>query len=165
MSLDSPKPIKKWPIGVIVSRSFDNPDLLVDILSPHIDQIEHVHTNGSQPGAKLVEDFCRDNKLVYTVWPSTRHAFYANGRVIDNSRFVYIITDGHSKSAKQAETECIAKPIKFKVLHYDPVTAWKQKVEWAREIFTANPSLCDNTVETPVEALKEALEAIRKVLK
>ncbi len=163
MSLDTPKPTKKWPIGVIVSRSFDNPDLLVDILSPHIDQIEHVHTNGSQPGAKLVEDFCRDNKLTYTVWPSTRHAFYANGRVIDNSRFVYIITDGNSKSAKQAETECAAKPIRCKVLHYDPVTAWKQKVEWAREVlagFEEPPE--DNPAEG---GYREALEAIRKVLK
>lgn len=163
MSLDTPKPVKKWPIGVIVSRSFDNPDLLVDILSPHIEQIEHVHTNGSQPGAKLVEDFCRDNKLVYTVWPSTRHAFYANGRVIENSSFVYIITDGHSKSAKQAEEECRAKPVKYKVLHYDPATAWKQKVEWAREVLAGFE---EPPADAPAEGgYREALEAIRKVLK
>lgn len=166
MSLDSPKPVKKWPIGVIVSRSFDNPDLLVDILSPHIEHIDHVHTNGSQPGAKLVEDFCRDNKLVYTVWPSTKHAFYANGRVVDNSSFVYIITDGKSKSAKQAEAECVAKPIRFKVLHYDPVTAWKQKVEWAREVLARFPTPADDSTDSPeVAPFREAIEGIRKVLK
>lgn len=166
MSLSSPVPPRKWPIGIIVSRSFDNSDLLTTVLSQHIESISHVHTNGSQPGSKLVEDFCRDNKLTYTVHPSTRHAFVANNEVIDRSSFVYIITDGQSKAAKHAEEQCAAKPVKFRVLHYDPVTAWKQKVEWAREILSGFPEPAEDSTDSPeIAPFREAIEAIRKVLK
>lgn len=165
MSLDSPVPPKQWPVGIIVSRSFDNPDLLPDCIGEHIASISHIHTNGAQPGSKLVEDFCRDSKIPYTVHPSTIHAFTANNEVVDASAFVYIVSDGKSKSAKNAEERCVAKGIKHKVLHYDPVNEWKKKVEWANEILGNMPKLAKGAAEQPVEVLRDTLEGVRKVLK
>ncbi len=156
MSLITPAAApKQWRLGIIVSRSFDNPDVLPDFLAEFIPVISHVHTNGAPPGGKLVEDFCRENKLSYTVWSTTANAFHANCQVIENSDSVYIVSDGKSKSAKQAEERCVAKKIKCKVLFYDPVTDWKKKVEDAREILATAPD----------DILVEIVEGLRKVLK
>ena len=165
MSLTTPTPIKQWPVGIIVSRSFDNPDLLPDCIAEKIALISHIHTNGAQPGSKLVEDFCRDSKIPYTVHPSTIHAFTANNEVVDSSAFVYIVSDGKSKSAKNAEERCAAKGIKFKVLHYDPVNDWKRKVEFANEVLGTMPKLAKGETEHPVEILRDIIEGVRKVLK
>jgi hypothetical protein len=139
--------------------------LLPDCIGDKIAFISHIHTNGAQPGSKLVEDFCRDSKIPYTVHPSTIHAFTANNEVVDASAFVYIVSDGKSKSAKNAEERCAGKTIKFKTLHYDPVNEWKRKVEFANEILGQMPKLAKGATEQPVEVLRDTLEGIRKVLK
>lgn len=165
MSLTTQTPPKQWPVGIIVSRSFDNPDLLSDCIGEKIAHISHIHTNGAQPGSKMVEDFCRDNKIPYTVHPSTIHAFTANNEVVDSSVFVYIVSDGKSKSAKNAEERCAAKGTRSKILYYDPVNDWKRKVESANEILGNMPKLAKGETEQPVEILRDTIEGIRKTLK
>jgi hypothetical protein len=156
MSLSQTEQIKQFEIGVIISRSFDNRELLDAHLGPHVVNISHVHTNAPEPGGAFLEKFARDNALPLTIWPTSQHAFVSLNNVLDHSKFIYIITDGKSKIADMAKVECEKKKLKYKVIEYDPTEYWRSKVIKVSEVLAAIPSeeISGN----------EAIKAIAKII-
>jgi hypothetical protein len=157
MALETTKPIKLWNVGVIISRSFDNPDFLDDTLLPHRESIGHIYSNAPAPGGLILEAFVREQGIPYTLFPTTEHTFVSVRRVLESSDFVYVISDGESKIAKKAEEECVLRKIRHKVLTYSPFIHWRDQVGKIGEILSAIPT-------EEIEA-NPALKAIRRVLK
>jgi len=130
--------IKRFRIGVIASKSFDDPDFLSERLGPHLDQIIHLYTNGVNP---LVTEFARINGVSYSVFPPNRgnSIIWSNNRIIENADKVYILAAPGSSSAKMAEEECRKKGVKFELIEREPVGHWKQKALAAGEVLDAIP--------------------------
>ncbi len=173
MSLSTPTPVRKFALGVVCSRSFDRPTVLHDLLGDKLDRVSHVYSIGALPGGAVVEEFARTNGIDFTVYPSTQHTFRAVSRVIEASEFVYILSDGESKMAAFAKTECEAKValvkreqeqqinagrvFTFKEVAYDAVTLWRETVANVGEILSGVP-------KDEIEA-SEVLKAIARVVK
>ncbi len=158
MSLETPPPVpSRHALGVIISRSFDNPEKLDELLLPNVNRISHLYTNAPAPGGSILEAFCKEHGITYTVSPATAHAFASTSNVLAQSEFVYIITDGESKVARFAQEQCEAKGIRHRVIAYTPFTHWREKVEKVSEILDAIPE----------EEVSESsgLKAIRAVVK
>ncbi len=129
----TPAPAKQFSLGLLVSRSFDNPEFLHELLAPNLAAIGHLYLHGARPGSQFVESFAHENKIGYTVYPASDHAFKAVARILEASEFVYIVTDGESKLAKHAEEECVRLKRKYKVVGYNPCGHWKDAAHKAAE--------------------------------
>lgn len=137
MSLSSPVPPKVYSYGLLLSKSFDQSDLLSDTF-PSLDAIGHLHINGDN---QSVSSFARDHGIPLTIWPLTgsRCAPWAISRVVESSDAVYIFADEGSKSAKLAVEACEKRAkndaaFKWKKISFDPITIWKNRVFKAKEI-------------------------------
>ncbi len=174
MSLSTPTPVRKFALGIVCSRSFDRPTVLHDLLGDKLDRVSHIYSIGALPGGRVVEDFAREHGIDFTVYPSTQHTFRAVSRVIEASEFVYILSDGESKMAAFAKTECEKRAaleqaeveanqrdkgtaFRFKEVAYDAVTLWRERVGQVAEVLAAIP-------KEEIEA-SEALKAIARVVK
>ncbi len=148
MSLSTTEQVKQFEVGVILSRNFDNGEILDSNLGPHLAQISHVHTNAPEPGGVVLEKFARSNGLPLTIWPTSQHAFVSVNKVLEHSKFIYIITDGKSKVAQMAAEECKKKNLKHKIIQYDPCEFWREKVCKIEEILSAatNEELAKNEI-------------------
>lgn len=156
MSLSKTEIVKQFEVGVIISRNFDDGDLLDNNLGPHLAQISHIHTNAPEPGSAILERFARDNAVPFTVWPTSQHAFVSVNKVLEHSKFIYIITDNKSKIATMAEQECKKKSLKYKIIQHEPIECWRMKVAKVEEIVSAM---------TPEDiAGSEAIKSIQKVI-
>lgn len=111
MSLVSPE--KKFRVGVIAAKGFDDPDWLAGRFGPHLDQIAAVYTNGVNP---LVAEFCQINGLTYTVFPISRTAPWSNSRIVENADKVYILSTPSSHNAELARKECERQGKPFEVV-------------------------------------------------
>jgi hypothetical protein len=140
MSLSDPKPVKTFKLGVIASKSLDDPGFLPDLLGDKTDVISHIYTNGANP---LVTSFALEHGIPYTVYPITagRGLPLSTRDIVMASEFVYIISTPDSKSASQVEKVCAQWLAErpdvfkgFKVLEYDSISHWKGKVCKAAEI-------------------------------
>lgn len=174
MSLSTPVQPRKFALGLIVSRSFDRPTVLHDLLGDKLDRVSHIYSIGAGDGHAVIDRFCRDNGLDHTVFPATQHTFRAVSRVIEASEFVYILSDGESKMAAFAKQECgnraaleqaeveanqraAGTAFRFKEVAYDAVAHWRTLVGQVQEILAAVP-------KDDVEA-SEVLKAIARVVK
>ena len=147
-------PERKFRIGIIMSKAFDDAGWLPDKLGPHADQILNVSTNGVNP---LVAEFCQAHGIVYTVYPVSRNTLWSNGQIIENSEKVYILGAPSSHNSELARKECERQNRKFEVAEREQVSAWKEKVCKVEEILEA---VSPEDVEKDV-----VLRAIRGVLK
>ncbi len=134
MSIESISQIKQFKVGIIISRNFDNLDLLEQTIGSNIQFISHIYSNAPMPGGKYLEDFCREQKIPLTVFPANPHTFSAISNVLQNSSFVYIITDGTSKAATTAEEFCKKDQVKYKIINYNPFSHWGQMIVKIKEI-------------------------------
>lgn len=150
MSLQSER---KYRIGIIMSKGFDDPDFLPNRLGPHAGDILIVSTNGVNP---LVTEFCQANGIIYTVYPISRTAPWSNSRIIESSDKVYILTTAGSHNAGLAVKECEKQGKKFEIVEREQVFAWKDKVSKAREVLDAIP---EEDIKSSV-----ALNALRNIL-
>lgn len=159
MSLSTIEPIRQYNLGIICSKSLDNPDFLFDLIYKNLAVIKHIYTNGAN---SLVTDFAKENGISYTVYPiNCRSLPWSNSRIIESSEFVFILCDDDSKSAKLAKDDCEKHRLKnpkfsYKIVKFDPIQPWKQKMVEVTEIINLIPK----------EDLEknEALKAIAKIL-
>ena len=140
MSLSDPKPVKTFKLGIVASKSLDDPGFLPDLLADKLTVISHIYTNGANP---LVTAFALEHGIPYTVYPITagRGLPLSTRDIVVASEFVYIISTPDSKSAKQVEKVCAQWQAEqpevfkgYKVLEYDSVSFWRQKVCKTAEI-------------------------------
>jgi hypothetical protein len=132
MSIQTIQPPKTYRLGIIASKSFDDPDFLEKHLSEVVSKISHINTNGIN---SLSENFAKDYGIPYTVFPiCSRSAPWSNSRIIENSDFVYIISTPDSKNSKLAKEECERKKIKYKFFIHDSISFWKNKVKELQEV-------------------------------
>lgn len=148
---------KKYTLGIIVSRSFDNPDFLPEALKDSVTKIGHVYSNGALPGHKMVEDFCLNNGISYTVLPAsaTKHTFVVISEIIEKSDGVYILADLHSKSAVFAENECRKSGKKYRVFIHDSTLELKNKIQKLQNLFKKAKSAIAEAKLTGNEMLPE----------
>ena len=151
MSLLAPE--KKFRIGIICAKGFDDPDWLPGKFGPHLEQIAAVYSNGVN---SLVLEFCQTNGLIYTVFPITRTAPWSNSRIIENADKVYILSTPSSHNTELAKKECERQGKPFEVVEVEPVTAWRLKVGKVQEILAAG-SKEDFESQPILKAIKGAL--------
>lgn len=132
MSLIAPK--KTFRVGVIAAKGFDNPDYLPAKFGPHLEEIMTVYTNGVN---SLVTEFCQTNGLTYTVFPVSRNTLWSNGRIVENSDKIYILSTPTSHNTELVKKECEKQGKPFEVFEMEPLAGWKEKVCRAQEILGA----------------------------
>lgn len=140
MSLHNPiVPVKQFPVGIISAKNLDDPDFLSKITEGYIQQINHIYTNNAN---KLVYDFAFEHGIPLTVFPITgdRNLLWSIARIVENSKFVYIVATPDSKSAQHAKESCDQKSIKYRVYDFEPCNHWKEKVFKIAEIVAASTS-------------------------
>lgn len=158
MSIQTQKQIKRFKVGAILSRNFDNFDILDQNIGEHVNSISHVYSNAPMPGGKLLEDFCREHKLPLTIFPANPHTFSAISNVLDNSDFIYIITDGESKIAQTSEEFCKKDGKKYKIINYNPFVHWGKMIVDVKQIFS---ELSEEDINTN-DHLKKIYNVIKK---
>lgn len=146
-------PERKFRIGIIMSKGFDDPDWLPNKLAAYADQILVVSTNGVN---SLVSEFCQAHGIVYTVYPVSRNTLWSNGRIVENSDKVYILGTPDSHNSMLAKQECEKQGKKFELVEREQVAAWKEKVCRANEVLDA-ASEEDLAAQPVLKALKGIL--------
>lgn len=132
------KPLHQWRLGIVAAKDFDSRDFLEDLIGGNLGAISHVYTNGAN---QLVVDFAIANGLPITIYP------IAGGRglpastcdILANSDFVYIIATPESKSAATIKAGCEARKLRHKLVSYESITHWREKVGKVAEILAAMP--------------------------
>lgn len=153
-------------LGVIASKNLDDGEFLNNLLGEKLDKIGHLFLNGAN---SLVTDFARENGVTYTVFPINKKSLpWSNSRIIESSDFIFIIASDDSKSAKSAEEECkkrvekeagnqaIKRKFAYKVVMFEPISHWRDKVCRISEVLTA-------TTKEDLEK-NSALKAIYKIV-
>lgn len=146
-------PERKFRIGIIMSKSFDDSDWLPNKLAAHADQILTVSTNGVN---SLVAEFCQAHGIVYTVYPVSRNTLWSNGRIVENSDKIYILGTPESHNSILAKQECEKQNKKFEVVEREQIAVWKEKVCKAQEVLAAIPEE-DLVAQPALKALKGVL--------
>lgn len=155
MSLSTPVEPKQHRLGIIASKALDDPDLLTELVGPHVPAISHLYTNGANP---LVTTFAAAAGIPCTTFPLTggRCLPWSTGMILDNVDFAYVIADPDSKSAAQAVAACEARKVKHRLIPFTPYIHWAEKAGKVSQILAA---LTPDDV-----AANDALKAIRRVL-
>ena len=137
MSLTTtPPPPPQYAIGIICSKALDDPDVLPELIGPHLAAISHVYGNGAN---KLVADFAASHGLILTTFPLTggRSLPWSTSLILDHSDFVYIVADPSSKSAISAAEACVKREVKHRVIPFSPYMHYAEKMGKVAEILSA----------------------------
>jgi hypothetical protein len=146
---------KTYTLGIIVSKSFDDPSWLEEKLGDKLDRIKHINTNGVNP---LVMEFALENGIPFSVFPlkGGKSAPWSNARIVELSDVVYIIGTPGSKNARAAEAECVKEGRRCHVFECDTIAHWKEKVYKVAEILAAT-TVEDRANNTWMRAIDKAI--------
>lgn len=134
MSLSTQESPKTYPIAILAAKNLDDPSFLEEQIGGSLSSISHIYTNGAN---SLVGKYASDSGLPHTVFPLTHsNLLKSTGLILEQVKFVYIISTPDSKSTKQIEEMCKKKGTKYRVINYEPYTHWAEKVVKVSEILT-----------------------------
>lgn len=134
----APQPPKQYPVGIVASKSLDDPAFIGDLIGGNVAAISHLYSNGANP---LVATFAADHGIPHTIFPLTggRSFPWALSQILDHVQFVYIIGDERSHGSEQAAAACLKRDIKHKEATYEAVDNWRGKVGKVAEILEVIP--------------------------